>query len=79
MIFNLYQIIFSLSERKIRILNKFCSFGSRAVIGVGVEEEDRKHTWLDDAESVSVIRTRQARGNHLLRICLPNVERRACD
>jgi hypothetical protein len=26
---------------------------SRAVIGVGVEEEDRKHTWLDDAESVS--------------------------
>ena len=28
-------------------------FSSRAVIGVGVEEEDRKHTWLDDAESVS--------------------------
>ena len=26
---------------------------SRAVIGVGVEEEDRKHTWLDDAGSVS--------------------------
>ena len=25
----------------------------RAVIGVGVEEEDQKHTWMEDAESVS--------------------------
>ena len=24
------------------------------MIGIGVEEEDRKHTWMDDAESVSV-------------------------
>ncbi len=38
------------------LFNKLYSFYflySRAVIGVGVEEEDRKHTWLDDAESVS--------------------------
>ena len=27
---------------------------SDIVIGIGVEEEDRKHTWMDDAESVSV-------------------------
>ena len=31
----------------------FLFYFSRAVIGVGVEEEDRKHTWLDDAGSVS--------------------------
>ena len=36
------------------ILKAYLYFShSRAVIGVGVEEEDRKHTWLDDAESVS--------------------------
>lgn len=28
---------------------------SRAVIGVGVEDEDKKHTWMEDAESVSVL------------------------
>ncbi|XP_046863113.1 pre-mRNA-processing factor 6-like [Xenia sp. Carnegie-2017] len=28
-----------------------CQAIIRAVIGVGIEEEDRKHTWLDDAES----------------------------
>ena len=28
------------------------SIFSRAVIGIGVEEEDRKHTWMEDAESV---------------------------
>ena len=25
---------------------------SRTVIGIGVEDEDRKHTWIEDAESV---------------------------
>lgn len=25
----------------------------RAVIGIGIEEEDRKHTWMEDADSVS--------------------------
>lgn len=30
-------------------------FYSRAVIGVGVEDEDKKHTWLEDAESVSIL------------------------
>ena len=29
-----------------------CVF-SRAVISVGVEEEDKKHTWMEDAEAVS--------------------------
>jgi len=24
----------------------------RAVIGIGIEEEDRKHTWMEDADSV---------------------------
>ena len=24
------------------------------VVGVGVEEEDRKHTWMEDAEAVSI-------------------------
>lgn len=27
----------------------------RAVIGIGIEEEDRKHTWMEDADSVSII------------------------
>ena len=27
---------------------------SKHVISVGVEEEDRKHTWMDDADSVSL-------------------------
>jgi hypothetical protein len=26
----------------------------RAVIGIGIEEEDRKHTWMEDADSVSL-------------------------
>ena len=30
-----------------------CQAIVRAVIGIGVEEEDRKHTWMEDAESVS--------------------------
>lgn len=30
-------------------------FFSRAVIGVGVEDEDKKHTWMEDAESVSIL------------------------
>lgn len=32
-----------------------CFFFSRAVIGVGVEDEDKKHTWMEDAESVSFL------------------------
>ena len=28
----------------------------RLVIGIGVEEEDRKHSWMEDAEAVSIIR-----------------------
>ena len=31
-----------------------CQAVMRAVIGIGIEEEDRKHTWMDDADSVSV-------------------------
>jgi hypothetical protein len=27
-------------------------FASENVIGFGVEEEDRKHSWMEDAESV---------------------------
>lgn len=27
----------------------------RAVIGIGIEEEDRKHTWMEDADSVCPI------------------------
>lgn len=30
-----------------------CQVVIRAIIGQGVEEEDRKHTWLEDAETVS--------------------------
>lgn len=30
-----------------------CQAVIRAVIGIGIEEEDRKHTWMEDAESVS--------------------------
>jgi len=33
----------------------FICFYSNTVIGVGVEEEDRKHTWMEDANSVSEI------------------------
>ena len=44
---------------------------SRAVIGVGVEEEDRKHTWLDDADSVSkhVIIVSLSRDYYVLTTC----------
>lgn len=31
-----------------------CQAVMRAVIGIGIEEEDRKHTWMEDADSVSV-------------------------
>lgn len=31
-----------------------CQAVIRAVIGIGIEEEDRKHTWMEDAESVSL-------------------------
>lgn len=39
------------------ILNEIYSFCfvSRAVIGIGVEDEDKKHTWMEDAESVNLI------------------------
>ena len=33
--------------------NSFLFFFSKTVIGVGIEDEDRKHTWLEDAESAS--------------------------
>lgn len=29
-----------------------CQAVIRAVIGIGIEEEDCKHTWMEDAESV---------------------------
>uniref|UniRef100_A0A7N6AF77 Pre-mRNA-processing factor 6 n=1 Tax=Anabas testudineus TaxID=64144 RepID=A0A7N6AF77_ANATE len=32
-----------------------CQAVIRAVIGIGIEEEDCKHTWMEDAESVSSI------------------------
>lgn len=30
-----------------------CQAVIRAVIGIGIEEEDRKHTWMEDSDSVS--------------------------
>lgn len=30
-----------------------CQAVIRAVIGIGIEEEDRKHTWMEDADSVN--------------------------
>lgn len=30
-----------------------CQAVIRAVIGIGIEEEDCKHTWMEDADSVS--------------------------
>lgn len=32
-----------------------CQAVMRAVIGIGIEEEDRKHTWMEDADSVSLV------------------------
>lgn len=32
-----------------------CQAVIRAVIGIGIEEEDRKHTWMEDADSVSSV------------------------
>lgn len=29
-----------------------CQAVIRDVIGIGIEEEDRKHTWMEDADSV---------------------------
>ena len=34
---------------------KCCQAIIRAVIGIGVEDEDRKQTWIEDAENVSEI------------------------
>lgn len=31
-----------------------CQSIIRAIIGIGVEEEDRKQTWIDDADFVSI-------------------------
>ena len=31
---------------------KFIYFYRQSVIGVGVEEEDKKHTWMEDADAV---------------------------
>jgi len=31
-----------------------CQSIVKAVIGIGVEEEDRKQTWIDDADFVSI-------------------------
>lgn len=30
-----------------------CQAVIRAVIGIGIDEEDRKRTWMEDADSVS--------------------------
>lgn len=35
-----------------------CQAVMRAVIGIGIEEEDRKHTWMEDADSVSLAPSR---------------------
>lgn len=35
------------------MLNYLC-FYSRVVIGVGVEDEDKKYIWMEDVEFVSV-------------------------
>lgn len=32
-----------------------CQAVIRAVIGIGIDEEDRKHTWVEDADSVSIV------------------------
>lgn len=31
-----------------------CQAVIRAVIGIGIEEEDCKHTWMEDADSVNI-------------------------
>lgn len=45
-----------------------------SVIGVGIEEEDRKHTWMEDADSFaaqSAPETARAVYNHALSV-FPN-------
>ncbi len=32
-----------------------CQSVIRAVIGIGIEEEDCKHTWMEDADSVNIL------------------------
>lgn len=32
-----------------------CQAVIRAVIGIGIEEEDCKHTWMEDADSVNIL------------------------
>lgn len=39
---------------KIIINNFFTQAIIRAVIGHGIEPEDQKHTWMEDAEAVSI-------------------------
>ena len=43
-----------------------CQAVIRAVIGIGIEEEDCKHTWMEDSESVGIFTAARPRNVHLL-------------
>lgn len=45
-----------------------CQAVMRAVIGIGIEEEDRKHTWMEDADSVSAAPRAGARGRQTAQV-----------
>lgn len=42
-----------------------CQAVIRAVIGIGIEEEDCKHTWMEDADSVSFIVVHRLHYDHV--------------
>jgi pre-mRNA-processing factor 6 len=49
-----------------QFLTIWCFYSSH-VLGIGVEEEDRKHTWIEDAESVSGYKTGVCTNNGIVR------------
>ena len=47
-----YNLMYFISRHTIKLHPYIHS--SRAVIGIGVEEEDKKHTWMEDADGVGI-------------------------
>ena len=48
-----FHFVSNVIDRLNSIYIVFVHFLSQHVIGIGVEEEDRKHTWMEDADAVS--------------------------
>ena len=52
-----------------------CQAIIRAVIGVNVEEEDRKQTWIDDADFVSLSFNKVKKNHNIFIVCITVCQR----